>query len=321
MANKPPMIVFGPVPSRRLGNSLGINNIPPKTCSFGCVYCQVGRTTKMQTQPSAFYDPEVIRQAVAEKLAGDTTIDYLTFVADGEPTLDVNLGQEIALLKNLGCKVAVISNASLIDRIEVQNALALADWVSLKIDATDVSVWRRIDRPHGKLSLPAIQDGLTAFARRFTGELVTETMLVRGINDHPHSLAATAALIKRLKPARAYIAAPTRPPAESWVRPPDMQGLNRAYHIFSEQVDAVEFLIGYEGVHFAAGENFTADLLSITAVHPMREDAVAVLMEKTNGQPADIDELIAGGRLMRIDYQGERFYLRRFSRKPPNQAA
>ncbi|MCK4471545.1 MAG: radical SAM protein, partial [Anaerolineae bacterium] len=117
------MIAFGPVPSRRLGRSLGINNIPPKICTYSCVYCQLGRTIKMQIKRHAFYEPEKVLQDVHDKVekvreTGER-IDYLTFVPDGEPTLDVNLGREIELLRPLGIKIAVISNGSLIGREDV----------------------------------------------------------------------------------------------------------------------------------------------------------------------------------------------------------
>ena len=128
------MIAFGPVPSRRLGRSLGINNIPPKTCSYSCVYCQLGRPTKMQIERLGFYPPqrifrEVLRR-VDEAWQTGEAIDYLTFVSDGEPTLDIRLGEAIDRLRPLGKKIAVISNASLLWRTDVRNDLTGADWVS-----------------------------------------------------------------------------------------------------------------------------------------------------------------------------------------------
>jgi wyosine [tRNA(Phe)-imidazoG37] synthetase (radical SAM superfamily) len=133
------MIAFGPVPSRRLGRSLGINNILPKICTYSCVYCQLGRTLKMQVQRQAFYEPGEIWSAVSDKVekvreTGEA-IDYMAFVPDGEPTLDINLGREIELLKRLSLPVAVITNASLIWRQDVRTDLMAADWVSLKVDA------------------------------------------------------------------------------------------------------------------------------------------------------------------------------------------
>jgi wyosine [tRNA(Phe)-imidazoG37] synthetase (radical SAM superfamily) len=181
------MIAFGPVPSRRLGRSLGINNIPPKICTYACVYCQLGRTIKMRVERNAFYEPEEILQDVRDKVekargAGEA-IDYLTFVPDGEPTLDLNLGRAIDLLKPLGIKIAVITNSSLMWHEDSREALMQADWVSLKVDAVREDIWRRVDRPHGTLQLASIQDGILGFAKTYTGHLVTETMLVEGIND------------------------------------------------------------------------------------------------------------------------------------------
>ena len=137
MVNKVKLIAFGPVPSRRLGHSMGINNIPPKICTYSCVYCQVGRTINMQVERKSFYKPEEVVQGVETKIREakerGEPVDYLTFVPDGEPTLDINLGNEIELLKPLGIKIAVISNASLIWQEQVRDDLRKADWVSLKV--------------------------------------------------------------------------------------------------------------------------------------------------------------------------------------------
>ena len=177
------MIAYGPVPSRRLGRSLGINNIPPKICSYSCVYCQLGRTKKRQVNRTTFYDPQKVLKDVRDKVQEvkqrGESIDYLTFVSDGEPTLDINLGHAIELLKPLGIKIAVITNASLIWREDVREELLKADWVSLKMDAKAAEVWRRINRPHGTLNLQAILNGALKFAKRYHGELTTETMLGR----------------------------------------------------------------------------------------------------------------------------------------------
>ena len=145
------MIAFGPVPSRRLGRSLGINNIPPKVCTYACVYCQVGKTTRKQVDRTRFYAPEEIYTQVRRKVEKaqhqGESVDYLTFVPDGEPTLDVNLGNEIDILKSLGIKIAVITNGGLVWRKDVREDLAKADWVSFKIDSTSEKTWRRSQSP------------------------------------------------------------------------------------------------------------------------------------------------------------------------------
>ena len=214
-------IAFGPVPSRRLGRSLGINNIPPKVCTYSCIYCQVGRTINMQVGRRAFYEPEKIQQAVQEKVekvtkAGES-IDYLTFVPDGEPTLDVNLGREIDLLRPLGIKIAVISNSSLLLHQDVCEDLRKADLVSLKLDAATPRAWRMINRPIPSLHLPEILDGALEFAKTYNGKLVTETMLIRHVNHYENQIIEIADFLAELKPYKAYLSIPTRPPALEWV--------------------------------------------------------------------------------------------------------
>ncbi len=309
------MIAFGPVPSRRLGRSLGINNIPPKVCTYSCVYCQLGRTIKMQVKRRAFYEPEKVLRDVQDKIekardAGEA-IDYLTFVPDGEPTLDINLGREIELLRPLGIKIAVITNGSLIGREDVREDLLRADWVSLKTDSTQREIWRKIDRPHGTLRLDSILDGALEFASEFKGELMTEMMLVEGVNDDDDHIREVAGFLARLRPAIAYLAIPTRPPAEEWVRPPGEEVINRAYQIFSEKVDRVEYLIGYEGNAFAFTGDVEEDLLSITSVHPMREDAVSEFLARAGADWPVVRKLIKQGRLIETGYEGRKFYVRK----------
>jgi wyosine [tRNA(Phe)-imidazoG37] synthetase (radical SAM superfamily) len=306
---------FGPVPSRRLGHSLGINNIPPKTCTYSCVYCQLGRTIRMRAERCAFFEPGQILQDVQARIAGarevGEPIDYLTFVPDGEPTLDLHLGRAIALLKPLGIKVAVITNASLLWREEVRADLMGADWVSLKVDAAGRQVWRRVDRPHGTLQLPRIREGLLQFARSYRGELVTETMLVDGVNTDEAVIREVAKLVADLRPSTAYLSAPIRPPAEEWVRPPAEESLNRAYQVFREGVERVEYLIGYEGNAFAFTGDVEDDLLSITAVHPMRQDAVTAYLDRAGADWSVVRRLVDRDQLVRTSYRGSEFYLRR----------
>lgn len=309
------MISFGPVPSRRLGRSLGINNIPPKICTYSCVYCQLGRTISMQVKRRAFYELEKVLRDVRDKVEktrdSGEEIDYLTFVPDGEPTLDINLGREIERLKSLGIKIAVISNSSLIWREDVRDELMNADWVSLKMDALQEKTWRKVNRPYGTLELEAILDGALEFASNFKGELSTETMLVEGINDTDDNLRAVADFLARLSPSTAYLAIPTRPPAEEWAGPPDEEIINRAYQVLNEKLDRVEYLIGYEGNAFSFTGDVEDDLLSITSVHPMREDAVGEFLSRAEADWAVVNQLIDQGQLVRIDHKGRAFYMRK----------
>lgn len=313
------MIAYGPVPSRRLGRSLGINNIPPKICTYACVYCQLARPSTLQLERQAFYKPERIRDEVQAKVekarSGGERIDYLTFVPDGEPTLDLQLGREIEMLAGLDIQTAVISNGSLLTDDEVRNELEKASWVSVKVDAASESVWRRVNRPHGRLDLDAIKEGVLAFASNYRGTLATETMLVHGVNDSDESLEGIAERLEHIDPDIAYVAIPTRPPSEHWVRAPDEERINRAYQIISERVGRVETLIGYEGNAFASTGDAVEDLLSITAVHPMREDAVDAFLERADVAWDVVERLLQEGEVVRADYGEHAFYLRSLSRR------
>jgi len=153
------------------------------------------------------------------------------------------------------------------------------------------------------------------FAEGYRGELATETMLVEGVNDKDGLIAEVADFLARLRPAHAYLSIPTRPPAEEGVQPPGEEVINRAYQILSGRIDHVEYLIGYEGNAFAFTGNVEEDLLSITAVHPMREEAVRAFLTRAKADWPVVQQLIAQGRLIETAYEGRKFYMRRFSSK------
>jgi wyosine [tRNA(Phe)-imidazoG37] synthetase (radical SAM superfamily) len=306
-----------------LGRSLGVNNIPHKVCTYSCVYCQVGRTPCLQRQRRSYYEPAEILRIVQDKLqtvfsSGDT-VDFLTFVPDGEATLDLNLGATIDLLKSCGPRIAVISNGSMNWRQDVRETLQKADWVSLKVDSTTEKTWRRINRPHGTLELNAILEGIAEFRRGYNGILVTETMLVRDLNDDDRNLVSIAEYLGRLKPQKCFLSIPIRPPAERWVLPPTEEILAKAFQILSGCVEHVELLVGYEGNAFAFTGNPELDLLSITAVHPMREEAVAGFLRKAEADWAVVRKLIDQGLLIQAEYGGWKFYLRRFPKTMANR--
>lgn len=308
---------FGPVPSRRLGKSLGINNIPAKTCSYSCVYCQLGRTIKMRADRQAFYESEDISKDVRRKVDGaalrNERIDYLTFVPDGEPTLDINICKEIYSLKRIGIPIAVITNASLLWRKDVKEDLLEADFVSLKVDAISETLWRRINRPHKGLRLNMVLEGIREFAEEFKGTVVSETMLIDGI-DYGNEFERIASFLTELKKLdKAYIAIPTRPPTEKWVKPAKEEVVNTAFQVFSEKLGAnrVEYLIGYEGNAFAFTGKVEEDLLSITAVHPMRKEAVEEFLKKACANWHVIEKLLEENKLIELEYEGNKYYMRK----------
>ena len=307
-------IAFGPIPSRRLGRSLGVNHIPAKVCSYACRYCQVGPTTEMRIEPRPFFTPEQIHASVATHLqrlqADGQGADYLSFVPDGEPTLDSRLGENIAALREFGIPIAVFTNATLLWREDVRSRLRQADLVSVKVDSVDEAIWRQLNRPHRDLELGVILRGIRTFAAEYAGVLISETMLVAGLNDSPDGLIATAEFLDGIAPRTAYLAIPIRPPTVAGTHGPDQAGLIRAHQIFAQRLPHVELLTGHEVGHFAHTGNAREDLLAITAVHPLREAAVRHLLAEDRADWSLIETLLAKGALERVEYEGEQFYLR-----------
>ncbi|MBU1299452.1 MAG: radical SAM protein [Bacteroidetes bacterium] len=313
------MILFGPIPSRRLGRSLGINNIPPKTCSYSCIYCQIGLTNNMTISRTPFFTPDEIYNEAEVKInkleRANEKIDYLTFVPDGEPTLDINLGKTIEKLKAFGIRTAVITNSSLNWDPEVKNDLMKADWVSLKIDSVYKNVWRNINRPHGTLDLHKIIEGIVDFSSVYKGTLVTETMLVKGTNDSIESLNKTSELIKNIQPKKAYILVPTRPPAEAYVKAPDESILNAAYQIFDSIIGNTELLVYSEGTYFTFTDSAENELLSILAVHPMSKNAVEEFLSISGSTWNLISNLIEKNVLRVVEYSGNTYFIKKYTNK------
>ena len=226
--------VFGPVPSRRLGQSLGIDTIPLKTCNWNCVYCQLGRTVPVTNERREYYPRNDILTQVKGALAlhRPGEIDWLTFVGSGEPTLHINLGWLIRRVKDLAeFPVAVITNGSLLYRPEVRRELSAADAVMPSLDAGSATLYCQINRPHPKVTFEHLIDGLVTFSQEYCGSLWVEVMLVQGLNDGNDALQDIAEVVRRIQPDEVHINMPTRPPAEIWVQPPDEEGLMRATSI------------------------------------------------------------------------------------------
>lgn len=314
------MIAFGPVPSRRLGYSLGINHVPAKHCTFSCVYCQVGRTTHMNLERQEFYPVYQILDDVERKIAEcarvGKEIDYLTLVPDGEPTLDLNLGKLIGGLMQFRIPIAVISNASLINQLDVQEELLQADWVSLKVDSVDENTWRKINRPHRQLSLPHILEGMLTFQKKYRGELVTESMLVASLNDNEKTTLQLCDFLLELQPLKSYLSIPTRPPAEPGITPPSPDSLQQIIKICSAQIPFMDLLFETEVGEFISTGDLAEDILSITAVHPLREEALRTMVSMAGGTWIVVEELLATKEISSIDYRNESYFLRHFKIVP-----
>jgi len=303
--------VFGPVTSRRLGKSLGIDPVPLKTCNWNCVYCQLGRTRPL-TNVRREYVPcqEIIaevQQVLAVHQAG--AIDWVTFVGSGEPTLHSRLGWLIRQVKDMTTlPVAVITNGALLYLLEVRQQLTAADAVLPTLDAGSPRLYRKINRPWPVPTFERMIDGFVSFRKEFMGKLWVEVMLVNGLNDTQEALMDIATVVQSIQPDRVHINLPMRPPAEAWVQPPDREGVLRAIAILGENAGVVPPAQGR--FDFSGHESINEAIVAILTRHPMHEEElIAALEDWAPGEAHRIlDRLRAGGQVQVVERSGKRFW-------------
>jgi wyosine [tRNA(Phe)-imidazoG37] synthetase (radical SAM superfamily) len=303
--------VFGPVQSRRLGRSLGIDPVPLKTCNWNCVYCQLGRSRPMVSERAEYVPTQGIVDEARETLAssGTNEIDWVTFVGSGETTLHINLGVLIREIQRFSpAPVAVITNGSLLSDPQVRRDLGPADAILPALDAGSPALYRRINRPHPHFSFSRHIAGLVDFRTSFTGKLWLEVMMLRELNDSDAALRDLRSAIERIRPDRVHLAVPYRPPAESWVRPAGEGGLMRARAILGE-VAAV--------MHPAEGEIHLADeidlrevILSVITRHPMRLEELKRMLKHGEEKAIEsaLESLEEERRAQAVERLGSRFW-------------
>ena len=310
-SHPPPRYVFGPVPSRRLGQSLGIDTIPLKTCNWNCVYCQLGRSKPLVHERKEYVPREAVVEELRAVLASHRPqdIDWVTFVGSGEPTLHSGIGWLIRETKKLTDKpVAVITNGSLLYLPEVRAELAPVDAVMPTLDAGTPDLYRKINRPWPDLTFQRLVQGLRAFRAEYEGNLWIEVMLIKGMNDSEEALQALARVLRTIAPDQVHILLPDRPPAEVWVQPADEEAVLRAMAILG---DVAQVLHPREGVFDLSGfENPLDAIVAIITRHPMREDQIrrALAGRAPDQVDAALAELQQSGRAQVVERYGVRFW-------------
>jgi wyosine [tRNA(Phe)-imidazoG37] synthetase (radical SAM superfamily) len=295
---------YGPVPSRRLGRSLGVSPIPPKTCSYNCIYCQLGRTKRQQVSRESFYPKEDILRDI-QKVIDTSKTDYITFAGDGEPALCKDLGWLISQCKkNWQIPVAVITNASLLFMKDVRQDLKESDLVLSKLDAGSENVFRKLNRPHSSIEFEDMLKGYVDFRQEYSGKIWLEVMLVKGLNDSDISLMDIRKAIERIKPDRIHISVPTRPPAEPWVSPPAPERIIRAHEIIGAALD----LTHYESGEFGVFPDARTTILEICSRHPLREEQARTI-EKKFSEAGCLDEMLLKNILVRVEYRNISYLL------------
>lgn len=279
--------IFGPVPSRRLGFSLGVDVVPLKTCTYNCIYCQLERTSQKTLRRAEYIAAKPILEELRHVLSLGQQIDYITFSGSGEPTLNAKIGEMIRKIKEMTCiPVAVLTNGSLLYEQEVREALWAADLVIPSLDAVSDEAFRRINRPHGRLKIGTILEGLKAFRESFSGQFWLEIMFVKGINDGPEEITRMRGLIAQLRPEKIQLNTVVRPPAEAF-----------AYPLNQEEMEAIRERLGGNAEIIASFERkeqsaYKADV----------EEAVLTLLQRRPVTLSDISEAMGVHRNEVVKY-------------------
>lgn len=256
--------VFGPVPSRRLGRSLGIDLVPFKTCTYDCIYCQLGRTSRQTIERKAYVPGKKVIEDFEEKLSSlSSPPDYITFSGSGEPTLNSEIGEVINVIKGLTkIPIAVLTNGSLLHLKTVRKALLNADVVIPSLDAATPQLWKFINRPHHSLRLSQILSGLKDFRQEFAGQIWLEVMMCAGINDGPREIKRLKEAIEWIDPDRVQLNTVIRPPAEEFAHSLPLNGLRKVKNLLGEEVEIIsEFKRGDENISEHIKEEEVINLL------------------------------------------------------------
>jgi len=266
--------IFGPVPSRRLGRSLGVDLVPFKTCSYDCIYCQLGRTTNKTMQRKEWVPIDIVMEQLKEKL--DSKPDYITLSGSGEPTLFSRLEDLISRIKDItDIPVAVLTNGSLLWLPEVRKALKSADIVVPSLDAGSSRIFQYVNRPHQDITFSKMLQGLVEFRKDYNGQYWLEVFLLAGVTTPEMEINRLKTCINAICPDKVQVNTVTRPPAEGFAEPVPQKQLQT---ITEKLYEKAEVIADYSDVH--KQQDFSAQ----------REDILILLQRR----PCSVEDIAAG---------------------------
>jgi len=309
LSSPPPVIhVYGPVPSRRLGFSLGIDILPYKTCSLDCIYCQLGRSGKKTIKRRAYFSREKILAQIEKALSTGRQIDYITFSGSGEPTLNTILGPLIIDIKKMtSIPVAVLTNGSLLYQKSVRQALQQADLVVPSLDALTPNTFNKVNRPHPSLIFDRMLKGLKTFSREFKGQIWLEVMLLKNINDSPAFIRQLKNAIASIRPEKVQLNTVVRPPAEDHARPLSWEELES---IRSELGPTAEIIAEFKKKQ-APSEIIELEKLVFSLIRrrPVTlQDLTDSLGKHQNELLKYLDMLQKKGKIKTVAHDGKKYY-------------
>ena len=289
--------VYGPVASRRLGRSLGIDLVPFKTCSYDCVYCQLGRTTNQTTERREYVPVDDVLDELSGRLRLGSRPDYIGLAGSGEPTLHSRIEGLIGGIKRLtDIPVAVLTNGSMLWVPEVRSALASADLVLPSLDAGTREAFERVNRPHREISFEKMVEGLIAFADHFEGRIWLEVFVLGGLTDRPDEIARIASIAAKVRPERVQLNTVSRPTAESWAVGVPAESLERLQAQFTGFCEVVAEYRAVRPTVSAEGQHAEDDILALVIRRPCTVNGIAAgLGLRPNEVLKHLDSLCARG--------------------------
>ncbi len=268
--------VYGPVASRRLGRSLGVDLVPFKTCTYDCVYCQLGHTTNQTIRLDEYVPVEDLLAEVKLKLNGPLLPDYVSLAGSGEPTLHGRIEEVIRGIKRMtSVPVAVITNGSMLWSRSVQESLMEADLLLPSLDAGDAGHFQQVNRPHPKIEFETMVNGIIEFTRRFHKPVWLEVFLLEGITGIPEEVEGIAAWTRKMKPAKVQLNTVSRPPCEDDARPVPPESLAALAALFDPPAEVISDAFVGSGPTVAAASVTDADILSLIRIRPCTAEGVA----------------------------------------------
>ncbi len=298
---------YGPVPSRRLGMSLGVDIVPPKICTLDCVYCQLGRTTKSSVTREDFVDIVAVLAEIKGKLDAGLKADYITLGGSGEPTLNSRVGDLIdGIHKLTDIPVAVLTNGTLFYRQDVRSECAKADMVAPSLDAGDKATFEVVNRPNRDITIEKLVSGLEQFRKEYTGQIWLEVFLIAGVNTDAEQVRLMKNLIERIRPDKVHLNTAVRPPAEPNVRAVPREVLDR----IAQQIGGVCEVIGEApaGLSERHETRAEADVVSVLKRRPCTIEDICTGLGITRHEAAKhVGHLQAAG-IVHSEQRGEVTY-------------
>jgi wyosine [tRNA(Phe)-imidazoG37] synthetase (radical SAM superfamily) len=302
--------IYGPVPSRRLGRSLGIDLVPFKTCTYDCIYCHLGRTTNKTIKRKEYVVVSEVLSELEQKLACEDAPEYISLAGSGEPTLNSGIGELILKIKSMtNIPVAVLTNSSLLWMKDVQNALMPADFVIPSLDAGDGMLYQHVNRPHKDISFEQMVDGLIGFTSRYKGSVYLEVFLLAGVTGIRDEVEKIAFIIKRLKLKRVQMNTVIRPPAEEFAKPLSRNQMLALKNLLPGEVDIIGDIETRDWRKLPGDNSLKNDILSLLRRRPCTcMDVARGLGMHASEALKHLDALIASEKAMTVRMSDKTFY-------------